>query len=52
MLSAIQKWLLENDYTHCGVDYESFNISGSNFWNKYFTPYTDSFVRRIDERIL
>ncbi|PRX29311.1 acetyltransferase (GNAT) family protein [Orenia metallireducens] len=52
LLGAIQEWLLENDYKLCGVDYESFNILGSNFWNKYFTPYTYSLVRRIDERIL
>lgn len=52
LLSAIQDWLLSNGYTLCGVDFESFNIRGSSFWNKYFIPYTYSMVRRIDERIL
>lgn len=51
LLGEIQNWLLENNYSLCGVDFESFNIMGSKFWNKYFTPYTYSLVRRIDERI-
>lgn len=52
LLDAIQRWLLENKYSLCGVDYESFNILGSSFWEKYFTPYTYNVVRRIDERIV
>ncbi|MEC9489280.1 MAG: GNAT family N-acetyltransferase [Halanaerobium sp.] len=52
LLAAVQDWLIENQYPLCGVDFEAFNISGSNFWNSYFTPYTYSVVRRIDERIL
>ncbi|MTI67236.1 MAG: GNAT family N-acetyltransferase [Firmicutes bacterium] len=51
LLGEIQQWLKKNDYSLCGVDFESFNIVGSSFWNKYFTPYTYSVVRRIDERI-
>lgn len=51
LLDETQKWLLQNKYPLCGVDFESLNISGSSFWNKYFTPYTYSMVRRIDERI-
>ncbi|MFW6287583.1 MAG: N-acetyltransferase family protein [bacterium] len=52
MLASIQDWLSENNYRLCGVEFESFNILGSSFWTKYFTPYTFSLVRRIDERIL
>ena len=52
LLDAIQRWLLDNEYSFCGVDYESFNILGSSFWEKYFIPYTYSVVRRIDERIV
>ena len=52
LLDSIQNWLASNNYSLCGVDYESFNISGSHFWEKHFTPYTYSLVRRIDERIL
>lgn len=36
-------------YTSLGVDFESFNPTGSGFWLKYFTAYTSSVVRRIDE---
>ena len=32
-----------------GVDFESFNPTANSFWLKYFTPYTNSVVRRIDE---
>lgn len=35
-----------------GVDFESFNPTASGAWNKYFTPYTHSVVRRIDEGVL
>ncbi|MHB1151870.1 MAG: GNAT family N-acetyltransferase [Eubacteriales bacterium] len=35
-----------------GVDFESFNPAAYGFWLKYFTAYTNSVVRRIDERIL
>lgn len=52
LLGTIQQWLLQNGYPLCGVDFESINTTGSNFWTKHFTPYTFSIVRRIDERIL
>lgn len=32
-----------------GVDCETFNPTAINFWRKYFTQYTVSVVRRIDE---
>lgn len=51
LLAKVQQWLMENHYPLCGVDFESFNIPGSRFWNRYFTPYTYSLVRRVDERI-
>ena len=51
LLDIVQQWLIKEDYRLCGVDFESFNILGSIFWMKYFTPYTYSLVRRIDERI-
>ena len=52
LLKTIQQWLLQNGYPLCGVDFESINTTGSNFWTKHFTPYTYSMVRRIDERII
>lgn len=51
LLETVQQWLQKNGFSLCGVDFESFNTLGSNFWQKYFTPYTYSMVRRIDERI-
>lgn len=51
LLAEVQQWLGDNDYPLCGVDFESFNVPGSRFWNRYFSPYTYSLVRRVDERI-
>ncbi len=51
LLAATQQWLQEKDYLLCGVDFESLNIAGSKFWNRFFVPYTFSLVRRIDERL-
>lgn len=36
-------------YIRLGVDFESFNPTANGFWTKYFTSYTNSVVRRIDE---
>ena len=44
---------LKNEgFTHLGVDFESFNPSGSGFWLKHFSAYTHGVVRRIDENIM
>lgn len=39
-------------YNRLGVNFESFNPTARGFWLKYFTAYTNSVVRRIDERII
>ncbi|MEN8904758.1 MAG: GNAT family N-acetyltransferase [Clostridiales bacterium] len=44
--------LKSEGYTYLGVDFESINPTAYSFWLKYFTPYTNSVVRRIDEKIL
>lgn len=44
--------LKEEGYTRLGVNFESFNPTGRGFWLKYFTAYTNSVVRRSDERII
>ena len=44
--------LKREGYTGLGVDFESFNPTARGFWLKYFTAYTNSVVRRIDERII
>jgi GNAT superfamily N-acetyltransferase len=51
LLSYLMDWLHERGYSLCGVDFESFNFTARKFWLKYFTAYTTSVVRRIDERI-
>ena len=51
LLSWLMGWLRENGYSRCGVDYECFNPTARKFWAKYFTPYTNAVVRRIDEGI-
>jgi len=52
ILNFIVKKLLEENNDLLGVDFESFNPTASNFWLKYFTEYTHSVVRRIDEQII
>lgn len=52
LLSTTQEWLLKHGYCLCGVDFETLNPLASAFWMKYFSPYTYSLVRRIDERII
>lgn len=45
--------VLKNDScTRLGVDFESINPTAYGFWLKYFTAYTQSVVRRIDENIM
>lgn len=51
LLSFVFKQFQQSSYKCCGVDFESINPTAKNFWTKYFTPYTYSMVRRIDERI-
>jgi hypothetical protein len=52
LLSFLSDALMTEGYTRLGVDFESFNPTAREFWLKYFTPYTNSVVRRIDEKIL
>jgi GNAT superfamily N-acetyltransferase len=51
LLDVVQRWMMEHGYNLCGVDYEAINPAAYRFWNRYFTPYTVSVARRIDERI-
>jgi len=51
LLDEVQQWLMEKRIHLCGVDFESINPAAYHFWNRYFTPYTVSVTRRIDERI-
>jgi len=52
LLAYIADTLKAEGVTHLGVDCETLNPTALNFWGKYFEPYTYSFARRIDERIV
>ncbi|MBR3741955.1 MAG: GNAT family N-acetyltransferase, partial [Clostridia bacterium] len=52
LLNYVVNTLKTEGYTRLGVDFESINPSGSGFWLKFFHAYTNSVVRRIDERIM
>lgn len=38
--------------SYLGVDCETLNPTALRFWSKYFEPYTYSYHRRIDERVI
>lgn len=50
LLSWLMDRLNRGGITRCGVDFECFNATARKFWLKYFTAYTNSVVRRVDER--
>ncbi|MGN1423018.1 MAG: hypothetical protein ACI4XA_06555 [Oscillospiraceae bacterium] len=52
LLDFVLKSLQSEGAELLGVDYESFNPNALGAWEKYFTPYTRSVVRRIDEGVL
>lgn len=52
LISFMFDKLRKEKYKRCGVDFESINPTADRFWLKYFTPYTYSLVRRIDERMM
>ena len=49
LLNHVIAILKTEGYDSIGVDFESFNPTAINFWLKYFSEYTKSVVRRIDE---
>lgn len=52
LLRHIFKTLASEGYSRLGVDCESFNPTALHFWSKFFTAYTHSVVRRIDENAI
>jgi GNAT superfamily N-acetyltransferase len=52
LLNFVIDTLQIEGYSRLGVDFESYNPTATGFWLKYFTPYTHSVVRRIDEKAL
>lgn len=49
LLGFLVKKLKSQGHTRLGLDFESINPTASGFWPKYFSVYTHSVVRRIDE---
>lgn len=37
---------------YLGEDFETVNPTALRFWSKYFSSYTYSFIRRVDERVV
>lgn len=52
LLSYLITSLKNEGYARLGVDFESFNPNARGFWLKYFTEYTNSLVRRIDDKTI
>lgn len=49
LLDYVLQTLQREEYRYLGVDYETINPTAAGFWPKYFTPYTLSLVRRVDQ---
>ena len=49
---AISDIIKNESIQYLGVDYETTNPLGRAFWERYFTPYTKTLTRRIDEGII
>ena len=52
LLNHVIMVLKAEGYESVGVDFESFNPAAHGFWLKYFTAYSNSVARRIDECVL
>lgn len=52
LLCYLMTTLKSEGYCLLGVDMESINPNARGFWLKYFTEYTHSVVRRIDEKAI
>ncbi len=51
LLQKVMEEALLKGYKRCAVVFESQNVSGRNFWLKYFKPACYSVVRKVDNRI-
>ena len=48
----VENTLAQEGVKLLGVDFESYNLTANGFWMKYFTAYTYSVARRIDEQFI
>lgn len=52
LLEYICNTCQQEGVAYLGVDFETMNPTALRFWNKYFSSYTYSYFRRVDERIV
>lgn len=52
LLDEVVKHVKNQGYLYLGTDYETINPTALRFWTKYFSPYTYSYIRRLDERLI
>ncbi len=52
LLSHVCNTARKEGKTLLGVDCETLNPTALHYWSKHFTPYTFSYHRRLDERVL
>lgn len=52
LLEYVCQTFEKEGYEYLGVDRETMNPTALHFWTKYFTSYTYSFIRRLDERVI
>lgn len=52
LLNLLIRTFKNEGYTRLGVDFESINPTAYGFWLKYFTAYTHSLARRVDEHVI
>ena len=49
LIHYVLQQLKQEGYGRVGADFESYNPTANGFWLKYFTAYTHTLTRRIDE---
>jgi GNAT superfamily N-acetyltransferase len=51
LLQCAIQWSKQQGYKHIFVEHETANLTGCNFWSKYFNPYLYFSMRYIDNRL-
>ena len=52
LLDEVVKYVKAQGYRYLGTDYETINPTALRFWTIFFSPYTYSYIRRLDERLI
>lgn len=48
LLAYVNSKMAKEGYIYLGVDHESHNPTANRFWPKYFTEYTNSVTRKVE----